>query len=138
MKFVVNIFISALVKYRWLFGPVFLILALVKTDLLPRAFNEFFIPIISIIAIVLGLPLSSALRIDQLSFRLGPEYSREFVLSVALCVAYLNLTFWLFLKRLFFPVGEGKACDREHKKKRISQKVVRQQEQKKIKLDRKK
>ena len=137
MNFIINIFASSIQKYRWFFGPILLILALIKTNLLPLGFNEFFIPVIGILAIVFGLPFSSALRIDQLSFNLGPEYSREFVLFIAICVTYLNLTFWLFLKRLLFSVGNETKKDKSqaNQKKRIPQSEA---QQKKLKLTSKK
>jgi hypothetical protein len=99
------IIVASLTKFKWIFVPSFLGLGLIASGLLSLHINEFLIQILSVIAVLAGLPLSAALRVDQLSFNLGSEYSREWVLLISLIIAFANLTILLFLKRLIFRKG---------------------------------
>jgi uncharacterized membrane protein len=103
-----DIFLNSAIKFKWLLMPCFIALVLCKIGILPRVVMESTIQLISVIVIVMGLPLSAGLRIDQLSWNLGTEYSRETVLFISLIVTYINLTALLFIKRLIFPIEKNK------------------------------
>jgi hypothetical protein len=75
----------------WLVFPVLLLLLLVRFDVLSQNTNNFILMILGVLLMILGLPLSAGLRIDQLSLELGNAYSREVVLLMALLVAVVNI-----------------------------------------------
>ena len=95
------ILINHLNRTKWVFLPCLLGIVLSWLNVLPLFIRDLIVPIISVVLVVIGLPLSAGLRVDQLSLNWGGSYSREFVLLVALIVAFVNLLIILGLKDLF-------------------------------------
>jgi len=75
----------------WFIVPIIFTLILVRLEALSSHIASQAIIIIGFILMILGLPLSAALRIDQLSLELGAQYSREIILVIALLVASINI-----------------------------------------------
>lgn len=75
-------------------------------DILPRAAQEYVIQITALITFIVGIPLSTGLRIDQLSQNYS-SLSREFLLLVSLFVSFINVTFLLTVKYIVFGIKKS-------------------------------
>lgn len=69
--------------------PTLLLLVLSYFEILK---SDNLLMILSVCLILSGLPLSAALRIDQLSLEMGSTFSREIILLIALLVSVLNFS----------------------------------------------
>jgi hypothetical protein len=86
-----NGFIETGKSCLWLIIPVVLLLLLVRIEVLSENTSNLILMILGVLLMILGLPLSAALRVDELSIELGNAYSREVVLLIALLVAVVNI-----------------------------------------------
>ncbi|HMO16738.1 MAG TPA: hypothetical protein PKA63_02685 [Oligoflexia bacterium] len=88
-------------KYSLFFTlPILLLLILSYTGFIR---SDALLMLLSVILVVLGIPLSVAFRVDQLSLELGASYSREAILVFALIVSVMNISillgFWRALTK---------------------------------------
>ncbi len=87
--------LRVLKKCLWLVVPVVCLLLLVWVDVLSSSTNDLILMLSGVLLMILGLPLSAALRVDELSVELGHAFPREAVLLLALLVAVINISFIL-------------------------------------------
>ncbi len=71
--------------------PLYFLLLVVYFDFFTAGISEIILQISALIVLVLGLPLSAGLRVDQISLELGTILPREFILVIASLVTWLNL-----------------------------------------------
>lgn len=71
--------------------PIYFLLLVVYFDFFTAEMSEIILQISALIILVLGLPLSAGLRVDQISLELGTILPREFILVIASLVTWLNL-----------------------------------------------
>jgi len=71
--------------------PLYFLLLVVYFDFFTAGISEIILQISALIVLVLGLPLSAGLRVDQISLELGTIFPREFILVIASLVTWLNL-----------------------------------------------
>ena len=107
-------------KFKYYYIFTILIILCSFLGIFPRGINEYFVQITAMITFVLGLPLSSGLRIDQLSQNY-PLFSRELLLLCSFLVSFLNITFISVVKYFFFGIKKNNSNSDENlnKKKKI-------------------
>lgn len=98
-KFVIE-FLTGMKFSAYFAAPALLLLILSYFEILK---SDNLLMILSVGLILSGLPLSAALRIDQLSLEMGTSFSREIILLVALLVSVLNFSlivgFWRTIRK---------------------------------------
>jgi hypothetical protein len=78
-------------KSVWFAVPVIALLMLVRVGVLSAESNDLILMLLGVVLMLAGLPLSAALRVDELSVQLGHTFPREAVLLLALCIAVANI-----------------------------------------------
>lgn len=99
-------FNRAISKFRYFYLICFCMILIAYIDILPRAAQEYVIQITALITFIVGIPLSTGLRIDQLSQNYS-SLSREFLLLVSLFVSFINVTFLLTVKYIVFGIKKS-------------------------------
>ncbi len=80
--------------------PCWLFIFLQSLSLISEKISDIGAQLFAVAIFALGIPLSIALRVDQLSLELGTQYSREMVLFIASLITGFNITIILFLRRV--------------------------------------
>jgi len=80
--------------------PCWVFILLQSLSLITKEIGDLGSQIFAVAIFILGIPLSIALRVDQLSLELGTQYPREVVLFIASLLTGLNLTIILYLRKL--------------------------------------
>lgn len=79
-------------KVCYFMFPLYALLILVYMGIFSTEVNEMIVQIGALLVLLLGLPLSAGLRVDQLSLELGASFPREIVLVIASLITWINLT----------------------------------------------
>lgn len=95
----INECINILKNMHFLVLPISALLLIVWLEVFSAPTNDLILMLLGVILMVIGLPLSAALRMDELSMDLTLNLSREIVLLVALLIVVVNITFVLGVSR---------------------------------------
>lgn len=105
--------LSVLRKSIWFAVPLLLLLLLVRVNVLDHYINDAILMITGVVLMVLGLPLSAALRVDELSIELGNTLPREVILMLALLIAVVNITIILSVRKALIKPKVAKNTNNE-------------------------